>query len=426
MPMSLVGQAEQVWIYLGESSKTGLQQTATVILDYLRQERVAGVTVLRGVSGYGAQSLARDDDALSISPDAPLIVTFVDRPERVARVLPRVQSLVQHGLITRTAVEVLKYTRVLAGSFPEHIRVADVMTREVVTVAPEASVQTVVNLLIDRALRSLPVVDESGRLLGIITDGDLLSRGGVVLPAPGRTLNQNGEAALELGHALQAHDLMTPNPVWVMASSSLADSAALLVTHDLKRLPVLDEQGQVVGMISRGDLLGTVVGDRPTQEYRPAAPTKHPRRVVEVMVREVPTVLPNSSLADVLDALMNARQRRVVVVDGDARVVGIISDGDVMRRAARQVPASSAHGLWGWLRGGPRPASVELPGTQLRARDIMTSPVYTVTADTAIREAVDALMAHKVKRLPVVDGDGRLLGLIGRAGLLQALTREAV
>jgi CBS domain-containing protein len=422
--MSLVGQAEQVWVYLGDNSKTGLQQTATVILDYLRQERIAGVTVLRGFAGYGPHSLARDDSTLAVSPDAPLVLTFVDKPDRVARVLPRIHALVQHGLITRTSVEVLKYTREIASAFPASLRVADVMTRDVVTIVPEADVDMIVGLLIDRALRALPVVDEQGRLQGMLTDGDLLARAGVLLPLPATpgTPAQDGPQA-ELGRTLHAHDLMTPNPVWVAATSPLADAASLLVTHDLKRLPVLDEQGRVVGMVSRGDLLGTVVGNRPAAEYRPAVRAAHPQRVAEVMVREVPTVLPNSSLTDVLDALMQARQRRVVVVDEGRHVIGIITDGDVLRRAARHVPASSAGGLGGWLRGGPRPATVELASSGLRARDVMTSPAHTVTADTAIPEATSRLLSHKVKRLPVVDEEGRLVGLIGRAGLLQALAR---
>lgn len=421
--MSLPAEAEQVWIYLGEQDKIGLQQTATVLLDYLREQRVAGVTVLRGVAGYGPQSLARTNENQAMSRDLPMVVTFVDSPLRVAQVMPRVRSLVQHGLITRQVVEVVKYTRALAGSFPTNLTVADLMTRDVVTIAPEATVDMIVSLLVDRALRSVPVVDGDGRLVGIITDGDLLQRGGVLLPIPG--LDGNSASATAASSRQHARDLMTPQPIWVPANGSLSEAAALLVAHDLKRLPVLDEQGRLVGMISRGDLLGSVAGQAPAPESRPARQAGQVSHVAEVMLREVPTVAPTSTLPEVLEALLQARQRRIVVVDNDRRVLGLITDGDVMQRAARHVPAVSASGIRGWLRGGQRPATVELVSSQVRARDIMTSPVQTIPANTPIREAVEQLLALKVNRLPVVDENGRLVGLVGRAGLLQALTQEA-
>ncbi|MCB0210408.1 MAG: CBS domain-containing protein, partial [Anaerolineae bacterium] len=62
---------------------------------------------------------------------------------------------------------------------------------------------------------------------------------------------------------------------------------------------------------------------------------------------------------------------------------------------------------------------------QRHAEEVMTTPVFTVTPTTSLREALQLLVEKQIKRLPVVDADGKLVGLVGRGGILQALGRIA-
>jgi CBS domain-containing protein len=142
------------------------------------------------------------------------------------------------------------------------------------------------------------------------------------------------------------------------------------------------------------------------------------------MLHEVPIVHAATPLAETLDRLLETEKRRVVVVDDDNRVVGIITDGDVIERAAKRARSGGLRAILDWFGGGARPAGLEVVARGRTAADVMTSPVVTVTPETPIPEAIRLMMAHKIKRLPVVDASSQLVGLVGRAGVLVAVSHR--
>jgi CBS domain-containing protein len=426
--VDLSGNAQQVWIFLGESDQWHGRPLSLALLELLKRNGIAGGTVLRGIAGYGAHSFIHTASLVELSSDLPIVVTFVDRADRIARVMPDILEMVREGLITTTPVEVIKYTSRAIGPFPAHLTVADVMTRQVVSVRPDTPVAEIVALLIDRALRSAPVVDAENRVIGIITDGDLLTRGATELPlALQRELSLAERAAtIETlaAHPHTAADLMTPDPVTLPETTPLAEAAAVMADRGLKRIPVVDAQQRLVGMVSRSDLLATVAEGL---RQRPATPIRQPdgapKTVGEIMITDVPTVQPDTPLAETLDRLLETDKRRVIVVDGERRVVGIITDGDVMRRAAKRVRPGALRALAAWFGGGARPPGLEVAAEGRTAADVMTSPVVTLPTAAPIADAVRLMMAHKIKRIPIIDTDGRLVGMVGRAGVLAALSR---
>lgn len=428
--MDLSGNAQQVWIFLGESDQWHGRPLSLALLEMLKRNGIAGGTVLRGIAGYGAHSFIHTASLVELSSDLPIVVTFVDRSDRVARVMPEIMSMVREGLITTMPVEVLKYTSRAVGPFPAHLTVADIMTRQVVSVRPDTPIAEIVELLINRALRSAPVVDEENRVVGIITDGDLLTRGATELPlALQRELSLAERAATVERLAERPHtaaDLMTPNPVTLPMTTPLAEAAALMADRGLKRIPVVDDQHRLVGMVSRSDLLATVAeGLRQRPAVRIAPSDGAPQTVGEIMIAGIPTVRPDTPLAETLDRLLETDKRRVVVVDENQRVVGIITDGDVLRRAAKRVRPGALRALAAWFGGGARPPGLEVTAEGRTAADVMTSPVITLPTDAPITDAVRLMMTHRIKRIPVVDADGRFVGMVGRAGVLAALSRNA-
>jgi len=426
--VDLSGNAQQVWIFLGESDQWHGRPLSLALLELLKRNGIAGGTVLRGIAGYGAHSFIHTASLVELSSDLPIVVTFVDRADRIARVMPDILEMVREGLITTTPVEVIKYTSRAIGPFPAHLTVADVMTRQVVSVRPDTPVAGIVALLIDRALRSAPVVDAENRVIGIITDGDLLTRGATELPlALQRELSLAERAAtIETlaAHPHTAADLMTPDPVTLPETTPLAEAAAVMADRGLKRIPVVDAQQRLIGMVSRSDLLATVAEGL---RQRPATPIRQPdgapKTVGEIMITDVPTVQPDTPLAETLDRLLETDKRRVIVVDGERRVVGIITDGDVIRRAAKRVRPGALRALAAWFGGGARPSGLEVAAEGRTAADVMTSPVVTLPTNAPIADAVRLMMAHKIKRIPIIDTDGRLVGMVGRAGVLAALSR---
>jgi CBS domain-containing protein len=107
-------------------------------------------------------------------------------------------------------------------------------------------------------------------------------------------------------------------------------------------------------------------------------------------------------------------------VDGKQRPIGIITDGDVLERAMPPPPEGAVQSL------GRRLSRKTGKRTQLvhrTASGVMTSPVATVSAEADLWDALRLLLEKNVKRLPVVDEQGRVVGLLGRGGTLQALRR---
>jgi CBS domain-containing protein len=143
--------------------------------------------------------------------------------------------------------------------------------------------------------------------------------------------------------------------------------------------------------------------------------------IADMMYRDVPTVLPSASLEETVQALERNRRRRVVVVDNDRRVLGIITDGDLLQRSQKNLHPGLMQRLRSLVTGTPPAAPVSLADSKETAGDLMTAPVITIPVDAAPAEALRLMLKHEIKRLPVVDGEGRLVGLLGRASLLRAL-----
>lgn len=138
--------------------------------------------------------------------------------------------------------------------------VADVMTNNPVTTRPEAALGEAAELMVNHRISGLPVVDAAGRVVGMVTQGDLLRR--AELGTAGRTpgwLSQflaPGRAAENYvhTHGLLISEIMTQNVISVAPDTSLAAVVQIMESEQVKRLPVLQD-GKLVGIVSRADLL---------------------------------------------------------------------------------------------------------------------------------------------------------------------------
>ena len=134
--------------------------------------------------------------------------------------------------------------------------VADVMSREVVTVDGLAPFKEVVRLMQANGVSALPVVDEDGTMLGIVSEGDLILKEDPDLEGRGHLFEgRERVAARTKAAAATAWELMTSPVITVAPDASLGEAANLMRRHAVKRLPVLDESGRLVGIVSRVDLL---------------------------------------------------------------------------------------------------------------------------------------------------------------------------
>lgn len=105
----LEGEQMMVRIFVGEDDRWEGQLLHVALLERFRKEGIAGATVFRGVSGYGAHSVVHSTHLLRMSENLPLVVEVVDTPEHIERVLPIIETMVSEGLVTVEKVRVIKY-----------------------------------------------------------------------------------------------------------------------------------------------------------------------------------------------------------------------------------------------------------------------------------------------------------------------------
>jgi CBS domain-containing protein len=170
------------------------------------------------------------------------------------------------------------------------MRAKDVMTSPAVTVTPETTVQDIAKLLIERRISAVPVVDNGERLIGIVSEGDLMRRvenGGETHRSWWlRLLSEPTERAADYvkTHGRHAADVMTRGIVTVAEDAPLHEIAALLEARRIKRVPVVRD-GRAVGIVSRANLLHGLAA-RPADAPPPSADDEAIRSGILTTLRE--------------------------------------------------------------------------------------------------------------------------------------------
>ena len=143
------------------------------------------------------------------------------------------------------------------------MKAKDIMTPNVITVSKSDSVEKAIKLLLEHNITGLPVVDEAGHVIGIITEGDLMYRGGEIKPPRYLAIFDSYifidnpskfEKQLKKMTGMFVGDVMTTPVIVIEAEQSVPDAANLMTKHKVNRLPVIEE-GKLVGIISRRDII---------------------------------------------------------------------------------------------------------------------------------------------------------------------------
>ena len=107
--MKLEGEGKLLRIFIGESDKHGRKPLYQAIVEMLREEGMAGATVLRGIEGFGATSHLHTARILRLSEDLPIVIEVADTAERIEAIMPKIDELVLEGMVTIERIEVVSY-----------------------------------------------------------------------------------------------------------------------------------------------------------------------------------------------------------------------------------------------------------------------------------------------------------------------------
>ncbi|MGE0748630.1 MAG: CBS domain-containing protein [Rhodospirillales bacterium] len=144
----------------------------------------------------------------------------------------------------------------------------------------------------------------------------------------------------------------------------------------------------------------------------------------DIMTAPVVTATPETTVREIAETLLKRHISAMPVVDEKNQVVGVVSEGDLIRRA--EIGTDQRHRSW-WLDLFADPAAEAADYAKshgLRARDVMSRKVITVGPDATLVDIAEILEKHHIKRVPVLE-NGRLAGIVSRANLLQGLAMSA-
>lgn len=144
----------------------------------------------------------------------------------------------------------------------------------------------------------------------------------------------------------------------------------------------------------------------------------------DIMTRNVKTIRPHASVAEIARLLCDNQISAVPVCDAQGQVIGMLSEGDLLRPVGQEHAAKRAWWLNLLAEGTDlAPSFLECISVENQlAGNLMIAPVVTASPDNSVPELADLLMRHHIKRLPILH-DGKLVGIVSRADLIRSLAR---
>lgn len=131
--------------------------------------------------------------------------------------------------------------------------IKDWMTREVITVTPDTSMLKASQILKEKNIRRLPVIDEQGKLVGIVTDRDIKDA------SPSKATTLDVHELYYLLSEIKVKDIMTPNPITIGIEDTVEKAAIRMLKKKIEGMPVIDEEGKVVGIITDTDIFKVLI-----------------------------------------------------------------------------------------------------------------------------------------------------------------------
>jgi CBS domain-containing protein/PII-like signaling protein len=410
-----MGEYSIIRVYTSEKARYEGKDLSQTIESYIRSLKIAArCVILRGSGGCYEGGETATTRIVELSYDLPLIIEIILPQVDAKSVLDRLDAMVVDGVVALLPATVTSY-RSSASLVPKNLRVRDIMTRNPVCAHADFPVRSAAEILFDNGFKSLPVVDMGKRCVGILTQGDLMARAGMPVRLGLMRLlpEHDRERWLRSCEELRCDEVMTKSPKTVKEDARLSDAIKTMNREKLKRLPVLDDRGSIVGVLSRIDILRAIAATKGLQSASEAsAGDGYARYVEELTDRDTLSLQDSVGLKSAIDTLIASGEQRAAVVDSGGRLVGIITDQMLLRALGGQIAGAFPFGLGRRTRRAARPIS-----------GIMERDLKVATEKMSVYEALGLMTEYGLKRVPVVDADNAFRGMIRRDSILVSLSR---
>lgn len=413
-------------IFTSEEARCQGKPATDAVIDYIRKLKIAArCIVTRGIAGCYENGEVTTQKLEVLSFNLPIRIYIVLPASETARVLADFNKMLIDCIIALHDLKVVGH-RARKTFFPRQIKVRDAMTPSPKSVSLSCPLIDAAKLLLSSIFTGLPVVDEKNRPVGVLTQGDLIHKSGLPmrLGLLAETDAVHLESALARLSSRTAKDIMTTPPVTVGEDRQLSEAVDVMLAKGVKRLPVVDKAGRLTGVLSRLDIFRTVMQEAPDWKSFQAQKVEvdQLKNVADILRREAQTVSPDTSIDEVIRIIDQNDIQRVAVVGDDGKLLGVISDRDLL-----VFFKETQEGVWGLLSRIRKPSAQENPCRgdlqtcliNTTAAAVMKTDLITVQEDMLIEDAIRLMTQKAIKRLPVVDTQGRFQGMISRDSLLR-------
>jgi CBS domain-containing protein len=419
-------QYKVIEIFTSEKVRWKGRPLNEAVVQYVHDLKIAArCLVTRAVDGCYESGEVATGRLEVLAYNMPLRIAIVLPAAEIERVLPDIEAMVEDGIVAVHHLDVVSH-KTRKQLLPRQIKVRDIMTPDPRKVSLMTPLDQVVRILLSSIFTGVPVVDDADRPAGVITQGDLIYKG--KMPMRLGLLAESGSEKLGAVHAAlaakSAKEVMTSPVVAIGQDQFVKDAVDLMLSKRVKRLPVVDERGKLAGMLSRLDIFRTIMQESPDWDAfkQQNITVGDARTVSDIMRRDTHAVPPETPVDEIIRLIDSNDIQRVAVVDKEGRFLGLISDRDLLVAFSPDFPDAIWEQFLSIVPFSERGKRHREFKERLRAKtagEVMNADIVTVDETTLIDSAI-ALMTQKgLKRLPVLDSEGKFKGMISRDSLLR-------
>jgi CBS domain-containing protein len=420
-------QYKVIEIFTSEGERWKGRPLYSAVVERVRDLKIpARCLVTKGIEGCYENGEIATAGLEVLSYHSPIRITIIAPAVDLDSVVASIDEMVSDGIIAVRDVEVVSH-KTSGLPMPRNTRVREVMTPAPQYVRTDTPLSEVARLLLSADFTGVPVVDEKRRPVGVIAQGDLIYKGGLPMRL-GLLASSDQEKIDQIITGLDpklAREIMTQPAVTIEQDKLVTEAVEVMLGKRVKRLPVVDKSGQLVGNISRVDVFRTIVNVCPdwTAFQEKNIAVEGLRRVSDIMRRDVHTVFLDTSIEEVIGVIACNDIQRVCVVDRQGFFKGLISDRDLLFAFSDLHP-----GIWEFLvsalpfgERGKRHKELREHLKMRTAAEVMKTDIITVREDSSTEEAIRFMVEKALKRLPVLDSQGKFKGMISRETLLKTM-----
>jgi CBS domain-containing protein len=419
-------QYKVIEIFTSEKVRWKGRPLNEAVVQYVHDLKIAArCLVTRAVDGCYESGEVATGRLEVLSYNMPLRIAIVLPAAEIERVLPEVEAMVEDGIVAVHHLDVVSH-KTRKQIVPRQVKVRDIMTPDPRKVSLTTPLDQIVRLLLSSIFTGVPVVNDADRPAGVITQGDLIYKG--KMPMRLGLLAESGseklDAVLAALAAKSAEEVMTSPVIAIGQDQFVKDAVDLMLSKGVKRLPVVDDKGKLTGMLSRLDIFRTIMQASPDWDAfkQQNITVGDVCTVSDIMRRDTHAVLPETPVDEIIRMIDSNDIQRVTVVDKAGHFLGLISDRDLLVAFSPDFPDAIWDQFLSLVPFSERGKRHREFKERLRAKtagEVMNADIVTVDETTLIDAAI-ALMTQKgLKRLPVLDSEGKFKGMISRDSLLR-------